>query len=195
MRKISFALTATFLLLASGLAWAHGGARAYRPVKERRDLMKYAPLCLVAFALAVSPATAGEKTNRLPTSPTEVASAYLEAMDTGSLDRAESLFARKSSIFEAGGEEGTWQHYREHHIGPELAEFSSFKTTRGKPEEEVSADGSMAFVAWPIEYRITLKAGKVADSKGTVTFVMVREADAWRIRHLHWSSRKKKEQP
>ncbi len=25
MRKISFALTATFLLLASGLAWAHGG--------------------------------------------------------------------------------------------------------------------------------------------------------------------------
>lgn len=155
--------------------------------------MKTTLLWLLAAALLAAPATGQEKkTPARPTTPTEVASAYLETMDTGDLEMAESLFARKSSIFEAGGEEGTWQHYREHHIGPELAEFSSFKTTRGKPEEEISADGSMAFVAWPIEYRIVQKDGKSGDSKGTVTFVLVREGDAYRIRHMHWSSRKKK---
>lgn len=148
---------------------------------------------ILAVALAAAPLAAqtGNRGTGAPTSPTEVASAYLDAMDTADLDRAESLFAKESSIFEAGGEEGTWKHYREHHIGPELAEFSSFKTTKGKPEEEVSADGSMAMVAWPIEYRMALKDGKTVESKGTVTFVLVREGDAYRIRHLHWSSRKK----
>ena len=145
-------------------------------------------------ALAATPLAAQSETRGTTqaTSPTEVASAYLDAMDIADLNRAESLFAKESSIFEAGGVEGTWQHYREHHIGPELAEFSSFKTTKGKPEEEVSADGSMAMVAWPIEYRIVLKDGKTVESNGTVTFVLVREDGSYKIRHMHWSSRKKK---
>jgi len=147
-------------------------------------------LGLLVAAFLAAPA-AGQQAAARPTTPLEVASAYLDTMDTADLNRAESLFAKESSIFEAGGVEGTWQHYREHHIGPELAEFSSFKTTKGKPEEEVSADGSMAMVAWPIEYRIVLKDGKAVESKGTVTFVLVRENSAYRIRHMHWSSRKK----
>lgn len=125
-------------------------------------------------------------------SPTEVAAAYLDAMEARDLERAETLFAKDSSIFEGGGDEGSWKRYREHHIGPELAELRSFKTTRGRAEEAVSADGSMAMVAWPLEYRIQLKDGKTIDSQGTITFVLVRERDAYRIRHLHWSSRKKK---
>ena len=154
--------------------------------------MKNATLWIMAAILTAAPLAAQTETRGAkPTSPTEVASAYMDAMDTADLDRAESLFAKESSIFEAGGEEGTWQHYREHHIGPELAEFSSFKTTKGKPEEELSADGSMAMVAWPIEYRIVLKDGKTVESKGTVTFVLVRESGVYKIRHLHWSSRKK----
>ena len=155
--------------------------------------MKKLTIGILAVALAAAPLAAQDETrSKKSSSPTEIAAAYLDAMDTADLDRAESLFAKESSIFEGGGEEGTWKHYREHHIGPELAEFSSFKTTKGKPEEEVSADGSMAMVAWPLEYRIVLKDGKTVESKGTVTFVLVREGDAYRIRHLHWSSRKKK---
>jgi ketosteroid isomerase-like protein len=161
-------------------------------MEGKETSMRKISLWLLAAALLAIPVVAQEKAKPRPTSPTKVASAYLDAMDTADLDRAESLFAKESSIFEGGGEEGTWKHYREHHIGPELAEFSSFKTTKGMPEEEVSADGSMAFVAWPVEYRIVLKDGKAVDSQGTVTFVLVRESDAYRIRHLHWSSRKKK---
>lgn len=154
--------------------------------------MKKMTICILAAALAAAPLAAQtDARGAKPTTPTEVASAYLDTMDTADLDQAESLFAKESSIFEAGGVEGTWKHYREHHIGPELAEFSSFKTTQGKPEEELSADGSMAMVAWPIEYRIVLKDGKTVESKGTVTFVLVRESGAYKIRHMHWSSRKK----
>ncbi len=125
-------------------------------------------------------------------SPTAVARAYMDAMDAGDLDAAEALFAGQSSIFETGGVEGDWKQYREHHIGPEIAHIKSFETTFGDPEEESSADGSMAFVAWPIEYRIELDDERVIESRGTVTFVLVREGDAYEIRHLHWSSRKKK---
>ena len=124
-------------------------------------------------------------------SPTAIARAYMEAIEAGNLDGAEALFAVESSIFETGGVEGDWKHYREHHIGPEISHIKSFETTLGEPEEESSADGSMAFVAGPIEYRIELDDDRVIESRGTVTFVLVREGDAYEIRHLHWSSRRK----
>ena len=124
--------------------------------------------------------------------PMAVGRAYLQAMEKGDLDAAERLFAKKSSVFESGGVEGTWRSYREHHIGPELAEVESFTTSSGVAEEELSTDGTMAMLAWPIDYRIVLKDGKTVDSHGTLTYVMVREGDTYRIRHLHWSSRKKK---
>jgi len=123
--------------------------------------------------------------------PVEVAAAYLDAMESSDLEAAEALFASQSSVFESGGEEGTWQHYREHHIGPELDQIETFTTVRGEAEGQTSQDGSMAFVAWPIEYLIQLTDGRTIDSRGTVTFVMVVEGAEHRIRHLHWSSRKK----
>ncbi len=124
--------------------------------------------------------------------PTEVAAVYLEAMESGDLEAAEALFAPRSSIFESGGQEGDWQHYREHHIGPELSAIKSFSISQGEPEVEESQDGTMALVAWPIKYRIVLEDQRVIESIGTVTFVLVRGADGLRIRHLHWSSRKQK---
>ena len=123
--------------------------------------------------------------------PVKIASAYLDAMESGDLDAAEALFASQSSVFESGSDEGTWQHYREHHIGPELAEFEAFTITRRKPEAYTSRDGSMAFVTWTIEYRIQLHDGRTIESRGVVSFVMQLEGAEHRIRHLHWSSRRK----
>ena len=121
-----------------------------------------------------------------------VAKSYFRAMDAGDLDAAAALFADTSLIFETGGVEGSWQQYRDHHIGPEIAAIDTFLTTLGDPEEGQSADRSMALVAWPIEYRIRLKSGELIQSRGTVTFVLMRKDDGYRIRHLHWSSQRKK---
>ena len=146
---------------------------------------------LVAFAPVLTIALADEGT---PLAPTAVAAAYLDAMESGDLNAAEKLFGSSSSIYESGGQEGTWQHYREHHLGPEIDAVESFTISRGESESHKSRDGSMAFVAWPIEYRIVLKDDRTVESKGTVTFVLVGGDDGFRIRHLHWSSRRKKSQ-
>lgn len=124
--------------------------------------------------------------------PKGVAAAYLDAMESGDLAAAGALFATESSVFESGGEEGDWAHYREHHIGPELSQIKSFRISRGESEIQESRDGSMAFVAWPIEYRIELEDSRIIESLGTLTFVLVRVAGGFRIRHLHWSSRRSK---
>ena len=124
--------------------------------------------------------------------PVAVAAAYLDAMESSNLDRAEELFSEASSVFESGGVEGSWQDYRQHHIGPELDQIVTFVVTRSDPESQTSEDGTMSFVAWPIEYRIELADGRLVNSRGTVSFVLVREVGHYRIRHLHWSSRPKR---
>lgn len=144
------------------------------------------------LALAASPLAAHPDHGRDPSSPQAVAEAYLAALEAKDLDAAGALFEAQSSIFEGGGEEGTWQTYREHHLGPEIGDIKTFRITRGTPEQVLSADGSMAFVTMPMEYRIELADGTVVDSKGAATFVLVRENDRYHIRHLHWSSRKKR---
>src|SRR3546814_13433594 len=42
------------------------------------------------------------------------------------LTGVEALFAPDGQIFESGGVEGNFAHYRDHHLGPELKEFKSF---------------------------------------------------------------------
>ena len=146
-------------------------------------------LLLAAFAAAptLAPASADEN----PKTPTETAPAYLAAMEASDLDAAEALFASDSLIFETGGVEGTWKNYRDHHIGPELDAIESFVISRTEPTESKSADGSMAFVAWPIEYTIRLTDERLIESRGTVTFVLEQQEGRYKIRHLHWSSRRK----
>lgn len=145
-------------------------------------------LLIVLFACT---ATTSFGTATTQPTPVDVARNYFEAMDRKDLAAAEALFATSSSIFETGGDEGDWAHYRDHHIGAELDAFVHFETRLGEPETESSTDGTMAFVAWPIEYHIELKDGRKIDSRGTVTFVLVRGDEGFQIRHLHWSSRRK----
>jgi SnoaL-like domain len=183
-------------ILRDSLAYSMPRSEARDSEKEdyvRRVLRVSQVAILVAFAGSASaeaappnPATAtGHE-------PTEVAAAYLEAMESGDMEAAGALFTPKSSVFESGGQEGDWHHYHEHHLGPELSAIKSFTVSRGEPEVEESQDGSMALVAWPIKYRIVLEEQRVIESNGTVTFVLVRGDDGLRIRHLHWSSRKQK---
>ncbi len=146
--------------------------------------MKKLLVLLVFAAVAALPALASDD-------PRRVAEAYFDATTASDLDAAGKLFARESSVYESGGVEGTWQHYRDHHLGPEIDAVQSFSLTKHEPEVVKSNDGSLAFVAWPIEYRIALKDKRVIDSKGTVTFLLVTEDGAYKIRQLHWSSRRK----
>ena len=148
-------------------------------------------LLTAALSVVIASMTWAVRAAEPSKTPTETAAAYLSAMEDSDLDAAALLFAEDSSIFETGGVEGTWQNYRDHHIGPEIEAIDSFVISRGEPDEDKSLDGSMAFVAWPIEYRIELADDRVIESRGTVTFVLEGHRDRYKIRHLHWSSRRK----
>ena len=130
-----------------------------------------------------------------PSSPQDVARAYFDATAGRDLSRADALFAKESLIFETGGVEGTWTTYRDHHLAPELAAIRSFDMDLAPPAQvttKISADQTLALVAWPIAYKIALSDGRTISSKGAVSFVLERanRRAPWRIAHLHWSSRK-----
>ncbi len=123
-------------------------------------------------------------------SPIDIARRYFEAMSQKNLDAAGSLFAERSSIFETGRNEGDWAHYKAHHIGAELDAIKTFDTKLGEAEVEISGERQMALVAWPLEYHIILRDEREIYSRGSVTFVLTKTEDVWKIRHLHWSSRR-----
>ena len=130
-----------------------------------------------------------------PVKPKDVAAAYFAAIQASDLDAAGTLFAGESSIFESGGVEGTWQHYRDHHLGPEVDGIADFVITPKDPEVTTSEDATLAVITWPIGYTISLKDKRTILSRGTVTFVLVQEKGAYKIRHLHWSSRRVDPEP
>ena len=82
-------------------------------------------IVLVLFGAGIALAETGP--GETPVQPREVSAAYLAAIQARDLDAAGALFTRDSTIFETGGEEGTWQHYRDHHLGPELDAIKTFE--------------------------------------------------------------------
>ena len=147
---------------------------------------------LFGTGIVVAETGAGEA----PVQPKEVAAAYLAAIEARDLDAAGVLFAPEATIFETGGVEGTWRHYRDHHLGPEVDGIAMFTIdSKEDPEVTASRDETLAVVTWPIEYTISLKDQRTIDSRGTVTFVLTRDEEIYRIRHLHWSSRRKVAKP
>lgn len=149
-------------------------------------------LWTVVFVLLGAGITAvGASADDAPGKPEEIAAAYLTAIEARDLDAAGALVAPDSIIFETGGVEGTWQHYREHHLGPEIDGITEFTIdSTNEPELTSSRDGSLAVITWPIKYTISLKDERVIESRGTVTFVLAPDEATYRIRHLHWSSRR-----
>ncbi len=117
-----------------------------------------------------------------------IARAYLKGLEQGKLDGLDRLFlaGQRSSILENASDEGSWEQYRDHHLGPEMKETSGFKFTVSKEVED--RFGSTVVVRQVGKF--SLKAGKEDRSyKMAVTYVMVEDSGALKIAHMHWSSR------
>src|SRR3546814_9426050 len=71
---------------------------------------------------------------------------YKQAIESRDLSGAEALFAPDAQIFESGGIEGNFAHYRDHHLAPELKAFKSFAfkdykiSVRGEGEVAVATE-------------------------------------------------------
>ena len=117
-----------------------------------------------------------------------VLAAYQQALTSRDAAPAKNLFTADSQVFESGGAEGTYAHYLEHHIGPELAEFAEFSFR--DYTVEVRLEPPLALATEAYIYKIVLKeGGKAIEKKGVATSVLKKINGEWKIIQTHTSSR------
>lgn len=117
----------------------------------------------------------------------------VQKLDTTGTTR---LFVANSVVLESGGREGTYATYRDHHLGPELKEFSSF--TYSDYKADVTVDGPYAFATESYIYTIGLKKGPKDTATpapikrhGVATSVLRKNAAGqWQFVSNHNSARK-----
>lgn len=117
-----------------------------------------------------------------------VLAAYNLALTTLDASKAKDLFTPDSAVFESGGVEGSYAHYLEHHIGPELAEFKEFSFR--EYTVEVRLELPLALTTESYIYRIVLKEdGKIIEKRAVTTSVLKKINGDWKIVQTHTSSR------
>lgn len=142
----------------------------------RRFLITVALLCVPSAASAQG---APER------AVAEVVHAYHAALAAGDSAAALQLLHPDVVIFE-GGHAETRDEYRSGHLRSDMAFASA--TQRSVTSESAMAWGDEAL--YIAESRTTGRwRDRDIDSRGTETMVLLRSADGWRIRHIHWSSR------
>ena len=97
--------------------------------------------------------------------------AYREALMARDADAMDALFVDESFVYENGKDEGSFTHYMEHHLGPELDAITSF--TFGDPTVAVTRMGHLAYGRETYTYRIELTDGRVIDREGVVQHQVV----------------------
>lgn len=115
---------------------------------------------------------------------------YKQAIESRDLSRAEALFSPDAQIFESGGIEGNFAHYRDHHLAPELKAFKSF--TFRDYKVSVRGEGEVAIATETYSYTIVLPSGETVARDGVATSVLKWTDGKWQIISLHSSSRKPK---
>lgn len=86
-------------------------------------------------------------------------------------------------VYESGHAE-TLAEYRSGHLGSDIAFAAA--TQREVRAENVTLWGDVALYT-SVTHTTGTWRGRDIDSGGTGSMVLVRTADGWRIRHIHWS--------
>ncbi len=117
-----------------------------------------------------------------------IARAYMKGMESGQLDELDGLFLPdgKSNILENASNEGSWEHYRDHHLKPEMEATSNFRVNI-TDETETRFDSTILVRqvgTFSMEVEEELRKYRMA-----VTYLIVDHAGKPKIAHIHWSSR------
>ena len=120
---------------------------------------------------------------------------YKDAIQNLNIDNTFTLFTDNSQVFEQGGVEGSYRHYVEHHLGPELGHFKSFDFT--DYAIEIVLAGDYAFTTETYHYKIVLQPDDQGNSreivkKGLATSILHKSDAGWKIFKTHSSSRQPK---
>ncbi len=112
--------------------------------------------------------------------------AFHAALRRGDTQGALAMLAEDALVFEEGGAERSRAEYASHHLAADAAFAAAVTSTRTRRVGR--AVGEVAWIA--SEGRTTGRfRDRAVDRLGAETMVLRRQAGAWRIVHIHWSSR------
>ena len=114
------------------------------------------------------------------------AKAFQTAMDTGDAATVMQYIANDALMMEGGTIENRMQ-YEQNHLPADL-EFAKGMTAKRMPVQQ-TVRGDVAWVRTSAEFSGTFEGQPLA-LLGLETMVLTREPDWWRIKALHWSSRR-----
>ena len=140
--------------------------------------MRHSPTLAVLAALSLPVHAA---------SPTDVVSAFHQALARGDAPAATALLSPEVQIYESGYVERARDEYTSHHLLSDI-EFAKATTERVAHSSE-RLSGKLAVVIRETETSGTYKGRKV-HAFGTESVVLEKQGDGWVIVHVHWSSRK-----
>lgn len=145
-------------------------------------------VCAVTVCASVATALAVAQGEQSGLDGRAIAQAYIAGMESGDLDKLTALFLPddRSSILENASDEGSWEHYRDHHLKPEMEAAKNFKFTVAKESEE--RFGAAILVRQIGSFTIEVK-DEMRKYRAAVSYIIVTEDNQPRIAHLHWSSR------
>lgn len=149
-------------------------------------------LTSIPSAFSAEPEGVAEKIDLEEQAVTTLMTQYKDAIQRLTVEGTFELFTEDSAVFEQGGVEGSYTHYVEHHLGPELGHFESFAFS--DYDIEVDVQGDFAFTTETYRYQIILKPNdegisREISKKGLATSVLKKTASGWKIYKTHSSSR------
>jgi ketosteroid isomerase-like protein len=155
------------------------------PLLARQSLLSLG----LTVLLAVVPPDANAKTpSAEDAAPVAVVEQFGAALAKGDLATAESLLDPEVLILESGGAEQSRAEYMGHHAGADAKFLRDATVHPGR--RRVHVEGDLAWVGSESELQAH-SDGKPVTLLSTETMVLRRQQGAWRIVHIHWSSRPK----
>lgn len=122
--------------------------------------------------------------------PVAVVEQFSKALQAGDLAEVGKLLADDVLILESGGAERSREEYLGHHA---VADAAFLREAHVQVKQRVArAEGSMAWVGTESELHAS-KDGKPLTLLSTETMILRKVGADWRIAHIHWSSRPKKQ--
>jgi ketosteroid isomerase-like protein len=117
----------------------------------------------------------------------KVVSDFHHALSSGDSTGALRLLSGDAVILESGGVESRAE-YRSHHLPADIEFAKAVASNRGPLQ--VSVKGNVAWTAATNMTKGKFK-GKAVDSTGAESMILTRDTAGWRIRSIHWSSRRR----
>lgn len=145
-------------------------------------------LGVAVLGVGLASAFAAGRTHEAGPDAKAIARAYIAAMEASDFEKLDALFLGddRSSIFENASDEGSWEHYRDHHLKSEMQAAQNFRFKIAK--ETVERFEGTTLVRQTGSFTVDVR-GEERRYRVAVSYVIVTEDHRARIAHIHWSSR------